>query len=70
MKVICVSNPIRKQTFTVGKWYDSKDSLYHHRATPGYIFVKGNNGLWAYMNRKYFRTVEELREEKLKELGI
>lgn len=70
MKVICVSNPIRKQPVTVGKWYDAEYSLYQQRASPGFIFVKGDDGIWSYLNRKYFRTVEELREEKLKELGM
>lgn len=69
MKVICVRNR-EIQGFIVGKWYDSKDSLYQQRASPGYIFVKGDEGLWSYLDRKYFRTVEELREDKLKEIGI
>ena len=77
MKVICVSSRsvienlgARLCRFTVGKWYDSKDSLYQQRAAPGFIFVKGDEGIWSYLDRKYFRTVEELREDKLKEIGI
>ena len=71
MKVICDSTPLYlPQGFTVGKWYDSKDSLYQQRAASDFIFVKGDDGIWSYLNRKYFRTVEEYREDKLMELGI
>lgn len=69
MKVICVSKR-GSQPVTVGKWYDSEDTLYHQRSTPDFILVKGDDGIWSYLDRKYFRTVEDYREDKLKEIGI
>ena len=67
MKVICVSNRsvIENLGFMVGKWYDA-----YENGMSDLILVKGDNDTWSYMDREYFRTVEELREEKLKEIGI
>ena len=68
MKVICVSNRsvIENLGFMVGKCYDAND----YGMSPDLILVKGDNDTWSYMDREYFRTVEELREDKRKEIGI
>jgi len=66
MKVICVNNQsiLERLSVTVGKWYDAND----YGMSPDLILVK--NDRWSYLDRKNFRTVEELREDKLKYLGI
>ena len=68
MKVICVSNQsiLERLSVTVGKWYDSND----YGMSPDLILVKNDSDKWSYLDRKNFRTSEELREEKLNELGI
>ena len=68
MKIICVSNRsvIENLGFVVGKWYDAND----YGMSPDLILVKGDGDRWSYMDREYFRTVEEYREDKLMELGI
>jgi hypothetical protein len=38
--------------------------------SPDLILVKNDSDRWSYLDRKNFRTVEELREDKLKELGM
>lgn len=68
MKVICVSNQsiLERLSVTVGNWYDASD----YGMSPDLILVKNDSDRWSYLDRKYFRTSEELREDKLNELGI
>lgn len=66
MKVLCVSNEYVGLCITVGKWYDvSPEPFYSSR-----YLIKDDSDRWSYLDRKYFRTVEEIREEKLKEIGL
>jgi hypothetical protein len=64
MKAICIDNENVSQWVTVGKWYDIIED-----ATSFYVLVKNESG-WKLIDRKHFRTESELREEKLKKLGI
>ena len=68
MKVLCVNNQsiLERLSVTVGKWYDAND----YGMSPDLILVKNDSDKWSYLDRKNFRTVEELREDKLKEIGI
>lgn len=64
MKVLCVNNEYVGLCITVGKWYDVSPS-----PRLSYL-IKDDRDRWNYLDRKYFKTVEEIREDKLKELGI
>ena len=65
MKVLCVSNEYVGLCITVGKWYDLIPEPFY----SSYL-IKDDKDRWNYLDRKYFRTLEEIREEKLKELGM
>jgi hypothetical protein len=70
MKVLCVSNIYSEYvgvSVTVGKWYDVSPEPFY--SISKYL-IKDDSDRWSYLDRKYFRTVEELREEKLKEIGL
>ena len=65
MKVLCVSNKYVGLSITIGKWYDVR------RDTSGGCFiVKDDKKRWSALSQTYFKTIEDIREEKLKELGI
>ena len=68
MKVICVNNQsiLERLSVTVGKWYDA--NVYG--MSPDLILVKNDSDTWCYLDRKNFRTLEEIREDKLKEIGL
>ena len=68
MKVICVNNQsiLERLSVTVGKWYDANDC----GMSPDLILVKNDSDTWCYLDRKNFRTLEEIREDKLKEIGL
>ena len=66
MKVLCVGN--EKISLTVGKWYFVE--YYEDDFSSDHFKVKDDTGRYCLLNRKYFRTIEELREEKLNEIGI
>lgn len=65
MKVLCVSNEYVGLCITVGKWYDLIPEPFY----SSYL-IKDDKDRLNYLDRKYFRTLEEIREEKLTELGI
>lgn len=71
MKVLCVSNIyseyVGEGKVSVGKWYDVSPEPFY--SISKYL-IKDDSDRWSYLDRKYFRTVEELREEKLKEIGL
>ena len=67
MKVLCVSNEYVGLCITVGKWYDVSPEPFY--SISSYL-IKDDRDRWNYLDRKYFRTLEELREDKLKEIGL
>jgi len=65
MKVLCVSNTYVGLSITIGKWYEVR------KDTSGECFiVKDDKERWAVLNQTYFKTIEDIRDEKLNELGI
>ena len=69
MKVLCVSNKYVGLSITIGKWYEV--TIDEDKSTSSECFiVKDDNERWAVLNQTYFKTIEDLREEKLKEIGI
>lgn len=69
MKVLCVSNTYVGLSITIGKWYDV--IIDEDKSTSSECFiVKDDKERWAALNQTYFKTIEDIREEKIKELGI
>ncbi len=72
MKVMCVTNEYEgnwssfssRLMLTVGKWYQV-DSI-----GTDYYTVKLNKGYKANLSKQYFKTVEEIRIDKLSVLGL
>lgn len=65
MKVLCVSNKYVGLSITIGKWYDVRRDT-----SSGCFIVKDDKERWSALSQTYFKTIEDIREEKLKELGI
>jgi hypothetical protein len=63
------------ELFTINKWYegDLTPTMYDPQtlkpAPPSYV-VRCNDGNYRKVDVEYFITLEEFRENKLKELGI
>ena len=69
MKVLCVSNTYIGLSITIGKWYEVK--IDEDKSTSSECFiVKDDKERWAVLNQTYFKTIEDMREDKLKEIGI
>lgn len=75
MRVLCVDNEYVGLSVTKGKWYELVDNIVHddvqfiddgEKYTSCYVI--GDRGTSVRIDSKKFRTVEQLREERLKEL--
>ncbi len=72
MKVVCVttdysgnwSSSSSKLILTIGKWYDVVDG------GDDFYTIIWNNGYQANLSKSYFKTIEEIRQDKLNELGV
>ncbi len=72
MKVICVTTEYSgvwssfssKLMLTIGKWYDVVNE------GPDFYTIIWNDGYQANLSKSYFKTIEEIRQEKIIELGI
>lgn len=70
MRVLCVTHDYSGKwscfsatlMLTIGKWYDV---IEEHDA---YYTLDWRNGYKANLSKSYFKTVEEIREEKLNRL--
>ena len=69
MKVLCVSNKYVGLSITIGKWYDVRRDEDKSTSSACFI-VKDDKERWSALSQTYFKTIEDIREEKLKELGI
>jgi hypothetical protein len=71
MKVLCVDNKpgdkfsMRNLPITIGKYYD----LIRIKNSGSYV-VKDDQGIEHEFLRRRFRTIQEIRDYKLNELGI
>lgn len=68
-KALCVSNELVGLSLNIGEWYDVAETGYNDGC---YIVYDIKNGIYrsSKLSKKYFKTIEEVRDEKLKELGI
>ena len=77
MKVLCVSNTYVGLSITIGKWYEVRNGYWKYdnefinsNASSECFIVKDDKERWAVLNQTYFKTIEDIREERLKEIGI
>lgn len=69
MKVLCIDNEYVTLSITVGKWYELADpKIYSEQYRNNTIIVEDDKGRLTRLSRKYFKTVEELREERINKL--
>jgi hypothetical protein len=72
MKAMCIDNKIINNgtysidDFTIGKYYDVRDSSEDRKR---YIVID-DNGRIGLVYKYKFKLVEDIRDEKLKQLGI
>jgi hypothetical protein len=72
MKVLCVTNDFNGKwssfsshdMIKIGNWYDVANE------GDDYYTIIWDSGYEANLSKEYFKTVEQLREEKLNELGL
>jgi len=64
---------------TINKWYTVNNEkttsfnnyrIKYNKFIPGTIVVMADNGKWVFLEREEYKTKQEIREEKLLQLGI
>ena len=70
MKVICVNNEYVGLSLTVGRWYEVGNRFdgMEKFGGPDTILIKDDGERWTVLDRKYFKTVEEHRDERIEKL--
>ena len=70
-KVICINDRnsigLKSSSYTKGKWYDVIDTGYDSNHQ---FYIKSDHGLHPAVLRQNFISLEEIRNNKLKEIGI
>ena len=71
MKVVCVDNTNVSLSLSIGKWYEVFEGgdAPTETSSGSYIIIS-DRGNHTRISRRYFKNLEELRSDKLKELGI
>ena len=69
-KALCVSNELVGLSLNIGEWYDVAETGYKDGCYIVYDIKNGIRHRGSKLSKKYFKTIEEVRDEKLKELGI
>ena len=68
MKVLCVNNKYVELVITVGKLYETNELVTN---LPDFQYlIKDDKNFWIAMDKEHFKTLDEVREDKLKELGL
>ncbi len=71
MKVLCVNNEYVKLSITVGKWYKlANQKMFTEQFKDNTYIIYDDNLRWVKLSQKYFKTREEIREAKIKDLGL
>ena len=69
MKVVCIDNTYLSLSLTIGKTYDVLKSGGNWDELTSCL-INDDKECVAYFGREHFKTVVEIRDEKLKKLGI
>lgn len=73
-KVLCVSDLHLKLLLTKGIWYKlavgdiTSSGKYTHGPIENCYCVLSDRDTWSYIDKSYFKTVDQIREDKLKEI--
>ena len=71
MKVLCVDNEYVGLCITVGKWYKLADpKVFTEQFKNETCIIYDDEGRWVKLSQKYFKNIQQIREDKLNELGI
>jgi hypothetical protein len=66
MKVLCIDNSEKEFTLTIGKYYD----IIPGSTQSNIYLIENDMGHKHHVLKDRFKTLEEVRDEKLNELGI
>jgi hypothetical protein len=70
-KVLCINDKnsigLKSSSYTKGKWYVVLETGYDSNHQ---FYIKSDSGLHPAVERKNFMTLDEYRNNKLKEIGI
>ncbi len=70
MKVLCINND-DVSSITVGKWYRIADpKVFTEQFKNGIYIICDDKHRWITISQDFFKTIQQIREEKLNELGI
>jgi hypothetical protein len=71
MKVLCVDNEYVTLSITVGNWYELADpKVFTEQFKDNTYIIYDDRGRWVKLSQKYFKNIQQIREDKLNELGI
>ena len=71
MKVLCIDNDLVGLSITVGKWYKlANPKIFREQFKDNTYIVYDDKSRWVKLDQKYFKNTQQIREDKLKELGI
>jgi hypothetical protein len=71
MKVLCVDNEYVSLSITVGKWYKLADpKVFTEQFKNGTCIIYDDKCRWIKISEKYFKNIQQIREDKLNHLGI
>lgn len=71
MKVLCIDNKYVGLCITVGKWYKLADpKVFTEQFKNETCIIYDDKGRWVKLSQNYFKNIQQIRDDKLKELGI
>lgn len=69
MKIVCISKDHKYLTLTYGKIYNA-DQIFTKDKLMGKHLIEDDFGAFGWYNKDLFISLEEFRDNKLKELGL
>lgn len=71
MKVLCIDNDLVGLSITVGKWYElANPKIFTEQFKDNTYIIYDDKNKWCKLSQKYFKNIQQIREDKLNELGI
>lgn len=69
-KVVCVKEEVNYPQLKIGKHFTVTEKIKSSYDEDLYILISDEGEMVNWIEYYYFKTLSELREERLKELGI
>ena len=63
MKILCIKNP-GYPFMSEGEWYTAEESIFTNQ------YKVYHDGVFDILSKKWFKTLQQIREEQLEKLGI